>query len=362
MRINYITYDSWWDTDKTILQQLCKHYVLNCYVLNPKYDERKFQTKEIEGVNKIREVNQNCRDRNPKSFLIALYFLSIILRDIRKKNILNVFVPGKNPWLLFLFFLFAPKKQTLICIHNYKEHSGGKNLGLREYIKTKYYRHFRYFLFYSQQQADEYRKHHIEGKAFCLNMPLKDFGIPNVKRTDQSVRFLFFGMIKEYKRLDLFIRAAGLVADKRGKFIIAGFAPHWETYENLIVDKDLFELNIRFVDNDEIPNFFCNSDFLVLPYDDATQSGPMLIALNYALPVISSDIKEFRGFVEDGVNGFLFEKGDPNSLANVIKKLLNLTPEERDNIKKAQNKRKLDYISTSNTLQNFADIVKQMTK
>lgn len=35
MVINYITYDSWWDTDITIIPELVKEYHLNVFVLSP---------------------------------------------------------------------------------------------------------------------------------------------------------------------------------------------------------------------------------------------------------------------------------------------------------------------------------------
>ena len=34
MVINYITYDSWWDTDITIIPELVKEYHLNVFVLS----------------------------------------------------------------------------------------------------------------------------------------------------------------------------------------------------------------------------------------------------------------------------------------------------------------------------------------
>lgn len=60
----------------------------------------------------------------------------------------------------------------------------------------------------------------------------------------------------------------------------------------------------RRIDDEEIPELFTKSDYLVLPYEDVAQSGPHMIAYNYNLPVIASDIDGFKERVVDGENGF----------------------------------------------------------
>lgn len=45
MVINYITYDSWWDTDITIIPELVKKYHLNVFVLSP-FDNCKYPQKK----------------------------------------------------------------------------------------------------------------------------------------------------------------------------------------------------------------------------------------------------------------------------------------------------------------------------
>jgi glycosyltransferase involved in cell wall biosynthesis len=89
-------------------------------------------------------------------------------------------------------------------------------------------------------------------------------------------------------------------------------------YEPLIADKSLVEKHIRFIGNDEVADFFINSHYLVLPYRDATQSGPLKIAFHYNVPVIASDISSFKEEVTHGVDGYLFRTGDVDDLKNVL--------------------------------------------
>ena len=63
----------------------------------------------------------------------------------------------------------------------------------------------------------------------------------------------------------------------------------------------------------------------MLPYQDVAQSGPHMIAYNYNLPVIASDIEGFVERVENGKNGFLFHVNDKESLKVAITKAVKMS-------------------------------------
>lgn len=359
MNINYITYDSWWDTDKTILPDLCKEHCIRCFVLNPQMSERKFDTKEICGLDSLNQIEFPYRDRDIRTFFKTFSYFRTINKNIRNKDFVNIYVPGKNPLFLLLFLLFAPCERTIICIHNFQEHSGGRFSNITEKIKMLYYKHFDFFLFYSRRQLSKFSESYNNKAGFCLEMPLKDFGSPVHLNKSDKVRFLFFGLIKEYKNLKLFIQAANLIEDNRAEFFIAGNCNNWDEYKKLIVNKNIIT-DIRFIRNEEIPSIFCASDFLVLPYKDATQSGPLLTALNYGLPVIASDIEEFKPYITHGVNGFLFENGNDKALGDLFNKVICMSAEDRINIKQQQLLERERYKEKCDINESFNSIFKKI--
>lgn len=355
--INYITYDSWWDTDKTILSKLCKDYKVNVFVLNFAEGVNKFNEKEDYGFNVFVQHVQKYRDRDPRSLLTALAFWCKIKKHITKDS-LNIFVPGQNLYLLYLL-LFLPKNTTCICYHNYIEHVDSRK-GIFTRIKDSYIKNFKKFIFYSQGQVDAFRNDNPNKHAYLLNMPLKDYGTSSTQKEGGLLRFLFFGYIRDYKRLDIFIKAANKVKSQRARFVIAGNTKTPEKYTAMINDRSRFDLRLRFIANEEVPDLFAGSDFLVLPYEDSTQSGPSLVALNYSLPIIASDLPSFRSLISEGVNGYLFEFGNSDALANVIDKICELDNCELEAVIDGQRKRKEDYIKKSDVLRFFGENIKAL--
>lgn len=363
MVVNYITYDSWWDTDVTVIPELVKVYHLNVFVLSP-LDNCKYPQKEIGNNVKLVHVWQKYRDRDLRSIGTAIKYFLKISKECQGKNYINIFIPGKNPFFIILTLLFLSKKRTIICSHNYIEHGDMKFRGSRlvDYLKERFYQSFKWFHFYSKMQMDLFKKDYPSKDAFFTEMPLKNFGIaPIIEKKENKVTLLFFGLIRDYKQLDLLIKAVNNLENPSLNVIIAGKAgqEEQEKYLSLIKDKSIYELNFDFIPNEEIPTIFSKADFLVLPYRSATQSGPSLIAINYSVPIIASNIAPFSDMVEDGVNGFLFENNSCEALTAVLKKILTLNERDLSCLKRNQSKNKEKYIRNNDICKLFQQFINE---
>ena len=71
-----------------------------------------------------------------------------------------------------------------------------------------------------------------------------------------------------------------------------------------------------------------------MPYREVTQSGPLMIAFNYGILPIVSDLGGFKEHITDNINGFLFKSESSNDLAKVMEKTINLSEDQRWKIKK----------------------------
>jgi len=190
----------------------------------------------------------------------------------------------------------------------------------------------------------------------------RDEAIKKLELDESKKYLLFFGLIREYKGLDIAIEA---MADARVKkigvkLIVAGeFYDKKEKYMSLIEKLSLKENVIvldKYIPTEEVKNYFAVSDAVVQPYKTATQSGITQVAYHFDKPMIVSNVGGLPEIVPDNVVGFVV---DPNSesFAQAIKKIY-----ESDNVSRfeqnmAEEKKKFEWSFFVAELLNFADTI-----
>ena len=141
---------------------------------------------------------------------------------------------------------------------------------------------------------------------------------------DDNFIFLFFGLIREYKGLDILLESLKyfILKNKKFKLLIVGECYDKKSKYDRIISK--YNLNNyvvwidRFVDDKEIKLFFSAADVLVLPYKNASQSGVIPIAYNFRKIVLASDIEGLNDFILENKTGYLFKSQDSKDLANKL--------------------------------------------
>ncbi len=132
---------------------------------------------------------------------------------------------------------------------------------------------------------------------------------------------LFFGLIRPYKGLDILLKAINDV-DQNTNLLIAGecygsFSKYADIISQSGIESRVFLIK-KFVAEDELPDIFGASDFIVLPYLKATQSGVVATSIHYNLPIIASEVGDLSKSIKIGVTGDLVEPGNHLALAASI--------------------------------------------
>lgn len=135
---------------------------------------------------------------------------------------------------------------------------------------------------------------------------------------------LFFGFIREYKGLDILLKAMGEAAiAKRNdiKLIVAGeFYGDSAPYFKLIADYNLegrVILRTDYIPNEAINSYFCASDLIVQPYKTATQSGVTQIGYHFGKPMLVTNVGGLPEIIGDKVSGYVVEPKE-SAIANAI--------------------------------------------
>ncbi len=134
---------------------------------------------------------------------------------------------------------------------------------------------------------------------------------------------LFFGFIRDYKGLDLLLKAFAdpRIEELNVKLLVAGeFYCDAAPYLKIIEENGLEDLVIMsndFIPDSKVRDYFCASDLVVQPYKSATQSGVTQIAFHFNKPMIITDVGGLAEFVPNGKTGYVVDT-DPQMIADAI--------------------------------------------
>jgi D-inositol-3-phosphate glycosyltransferase len=177
-------------------------------------------------------------------------------------------------------------------------------------------------------------------RRYCPHPLYDNFGEPvsqaearRLLNLDPAKRYLlFFGFIRDYKGLDILIRA---MADERLRqynltaLVVGEFYTDPEPYHALIRElnlQDHFMILSAFVPNTDVYKYFCAANLVVQPYKDATQSGVTQIAYHFDRPMITTRVGGLSEIVKDGYVGYVVDV-DPAQLADAIHRFFSLDKE-----------------------------------
>ena len=188
------------------------------------------------------------------------------------------------------------------------------------------------FVYMSEQVHGELKAYTAAPALFSPHPMFENFG-KAVERDEACRRIgidpaqrytLFFGLIRDYKGLDLLLKAwAKWMPDGRNLLIAGEFYASREKYISLIEElglQDRVVLHDRFIADEDVKYYFSAADALVLPYRTATQSGVTQIAYNFSLPMIVTRVGGLPEIVPDGRVGLVCE-ADAESIKEALERL-----------------------------------------
>jgi D-inositol-3-phosphate glycosyltransferase len=143
-------------------------------------------------------------------------------------------------------------------------------------------------------------------------------------KLDQSGKYLlFFGLIRDYKGLDLTLQSLANenIRGLKIQLIIAGeFYENPEKYQALIRELNL-EKNIIIIDKyiatEDVKYYFSAADMVIQTYKTASQSGVSQMAFHFDRPILVTDVGGLSEVVIHNKVGYVCDK-DPKNIADSI--------------------------------------------
>lgn len=185
------------------------------------------------------------------------------------------------------------------------------------------------------------------------NEAIAELGLMPDKKT-----LLFFGLIREYKGLDILIEAMSLLDDSY-QLIIAGES--YEDFNNkyqILIDNSPFKKNIRvlqqYIPDEMVSLLFSASDVLVLPYRSATQSGVVAVALQLEMPMVATNVGALGETIRLSDTGLVVDDVSPEAVADGIKEYFTDSEKQTEYIRNIRaEKQKLSWASFAQAIEDF---------
>lgn len=144
------------------------------------------------------------------------------------------------------------------------------------------------------------------GKAVSRQDALDSLGLD-----PQFQYVLFFGLIRDYKGLDILLEAFAdpILVGSNVRLIVAGEyysdrAPYDALIEKHQLQDRMTQID-RFIQDSEVATIFGACDLLVQPYKTATQSGVTQIAYHFNKPMVVTDVGGLAEMCPDGKVGYV---------------------------------------------------------
>lgn len=178
--------------------------------------------------------------------------------------------------------------------------------------------------------------HVLQHPAICRYAELAQREGMAGKPDPKGFNVLLFGRIFAYKGLETLIRAEARLGPRLPglRITIAGRGDDPWSLRALMGAPERYDIRSGFIDDPEVARLFSEADVVVLPYDEASQSGVLHVAASFGKPVVVTDVGELRATVEPNGIGLVVPPRAPAELAQA---LLHLATHPEDHARLARN-------------------------
>jgi glycosyltransferase involved in cell wall biosynthesis len=297
------------------------------------YSENIEEWKELERRNDNFELFPVKTYRNIAGLLAA----TLNIRRFGKiKTALDRFAPDVlystmiHTWNPVIFWLGRKTKFRVKTIHDAMPHRGENGL-LSRLLHATEYRQATNYVVLSEVAIPVVTSRGIAPEQI-IHIPHAHFGVYATKEAARGDglfnRFIFFGRINEYKGLGVLLEAMRKInaAAPHLTLVVAGngnVAPYADAFGKLA---HCLDLKIRWIEHDEVGALMNDTDFIILPYIEATQSGVIPLACGLRKPVVATNVGGIPEQVENGVTGILIPPSSSDAIAQAVLELYS-TPE-----------------------------------
>lgn len=353
---------------EALFKNLSKNDYLKLFAAN--IDSSKIECPSKKMLSLVPKSLQNSRNKIKRGVKIlegiVNYLYLIIYVLFRRVNVLHfqwlpfLEVCSIEKVFLKLIRLVSPKTQIVLTVHNLYPHNFSDKRkegyrkrfdGVKNLIDT--------FVLHLECSKTEFcekfdvNPNKVEVIHHGIFVPKNVDVVPHVR--GEKLNLIMYGNQSYYKGTDIFVDALNLLSEKSKQKVHATIVGKIDNgfYQELKQKTDDLDVEWipEFVPDDVLYKKIMESDAIVIPYREISQSGVLLLALSFKRMIIASDLLSFKETLAGFGDEMFFEKGNAKNLAKTIETFLNQSAKLENFVFSIENM--LDRYSWENIAQKY---------
>lgn len=229
--------------------------------------------------------------------------------------------------ILTISFLKINRVQIIYTLHNKTAHDGRspkENLFLKKFILKR-----ADVVSILSKKSKEYASslvHISDDRFYYVGHPAYSSIVSKEEKADGKLTFLYFGMIRPYKNIEMLINAWKKAQLSNSRLLIAG-KPINEDYRRAVEESakgvDGVELVLKYINNDELDSLVSSAGVIVSPLNkqSSMNSGTLIKAMCMKKTIIIPDIEMVYDY--DMGNMFVYSYDSDDKHEDILSSTMN---------------------------------------
>lgn len=283
-----------------------------------------------------------------------LPMLFSIIHKIKKEKFDVVYFESLHTWNLPIM-LMSGKAHTYQVIHEVIPHEGDSQVKMVDLMNRAVVKLADTIVLRNKTYIKEMIKRYAISSERVKYLELwrryPDFTKPVNKK-----RVLFFGRINPYKGANNLLEIVRLCPEIQFD-VIGRPDPQMEEVIHQLGQEPNVTLNNEYVTDEEMRRAFVACDWVIVPYNSASQSGIIIDAYKYSRPIIGFAVGAIPEQVDEGKSGYLIKPGDNTMFAKQLKKAVAMPYEQYQRMCKYAYKYGVRKYSVQGATNRFREMV-----
>lgn len=279
-----------------------------------------------------------------------------IIRWIRKEKFDVIYFESLHTWNLPIM-MFSGNARTYQVIHEVIPHEGDRQVKMVDLMNKVVCKLADIIVLRNKKYINEMlKRYRVKAKKIKYMELWRRY--PSYTEAKHSGRILFFGRLNPYKGADKLLEIVRQCSEYNFD-VVGRVDPQMQYIANELAKQPNVNLHDYYVSDKEMKNYFVNCDWVILPYNSASQSGVIIDAYKYSRPVISFEVGAIVEQIIDGKSGYLIEPGNVLQFVEKLHTVMNFSEEKYNEMSKYAYDYGCKKYSVAGAVERFGQLVEE---